>query len=206
MQSRLLETICIKDGVIQNISYHNQRLNSSRKLLFSNLESIDLLDFIKIPDEFKQGVIRCRVLYQNEIEEIQFLKYNYRKIETLKVVDAQIDYAFKWENRQEINQLVAANPTFDDILMVKDGFITDTSYANIVFKKDNEFFTPKKPLLNGTKRQHLIDEEILIEKNIKPSDLKKYSHFALINAFNDFDLSKFIPINNITYSKKSKKI
>lgn len=80
---------------------------------------------------------------------------------------------------------------------MKNGFITDTSYANIILKKDNEFFTPKIPMLKGTKRQHLIDEDILIEKNIKPSDLKKYSSFALINSLNDLDLTKFIPIKNI---------
>ena len=45
--------------------------------------------------------------------------------------------------------------------------------------------------------QQLIDEEILIEKNIRPADLSKYSHFALINAMNDLNLTHFLPIKNI---------
>jgi 4-amino-4-deoxychorismate lyase len=197
MTGRLLETIKIQDGIIQNIIYHNQRFNKTRRHFWPNSKAIDLYEFIKIPEQFKFGTVRCRVLFNEEIEEIQFFEYIFKPINTLKIVSTEINYDFKWENRTEINELVAQNPNFDDILMVKNGFITDTSYANIVLKKDNEFFTPKKPMLNGTKRQHLIDEDIIIEKNIKPSDLKKYSHFAIINTFNDLDLTKFIPIKNI---------
>lgn len=205
MKGRLLETICIKDGVIQNIYYHNLRFNASRQALFPETSSLNLLNFIQIPNEYKLGIVKCRILYRAEIEEVQYIKYKTKKIEKVKVVETNLEYDHKWEDRTALKALLASEPNFDEILMVKDGFITDCSYANIVFKKDNEFFTPKKPLLKGTKRQHLLDEEILIEKNIKPSDLKKYSHFSLINAFNDFDLTKFLPIKNITYTKKSKK-
>lgn len=197
MINRLLETIFIKDGVPQNIIYHNQRFNRTRKKFWPDNQPVDLAEFIKIPIEHKYGAVRCRILYREEIEDIQFFKYEKKEINRIKVVETKMDYEYKWEDRTAINDLVASQPHYDDILMVKDGFITDTSYANIVLKKDNEFYTPKIPLLNGTKRQHLIDEDILIPRNIKPSDLKKFSHFTLINAFNDLDLTKFLPIKNI---------
>jgi 4-amino-4-deoxychorismate lyase len=194
---RLLETIKIQDGAIQNIIYHNQRFNRTRRHFWPDSLSIDLYEFINIPNEFKIGTVRCRVLYEAHIDEIQFLPYQKKVINRLKLVATNINYDFKYLDRSEINNLVASNQNYDDILMVKNGLITDTSYANIVFKKENEFFTPKKPLLEGTKRQYLIDEDIIIQKNIKPSDINKYSHFTLINAFNEFDLSSFISVKNI---------
>jgi 4-amino-4-deoxychorismate lyase len=197
MIERLLETVYVKDGVPQNIIYHNQRFNRTKKRFWPDSQPIDLLEFIKVPVEHKYGAVKCRILYKEEIEEIQYLKYERKEINRIKVVEANFNYDFKWENRSAINELVESQPLYDDILMVKDGYITDTSYANIVLKKDNEFYTPKIPMLNGTKRQHLIDEDILIPRNIKPSDLKKFSHFTLINAFNDLDLTKFLPIKNI---------
>lgn len=197
MTARLLETIKIQDGVLQNIIYHNQRFNRSRREFWPNTTPIDLYEHITIPINYKLGTVKCRVLYRENIEEIQFVHYHKKAINRIKIANTDIDYSFKWEDRSAINELLAANPHYDDVLMVKNGFITDTSYANIILKKDNEFYTPKIPLLKGTKRQHLIDEDILIEKNIKPSDLKKYSAFALINSLNDLDLTKFIPIKNI---------
>jgi 4-amino-4-deoxychorismate lyase len=195
--NRLLETIKIQDGAIQNIIYHNQRFNKTRRYFWPDSVTLDLYEHITIPKEFKLGTVRCRVLYKAEIEEIQFFEYQKKTINNLKLVTTNLDYAFKYEDRSEINSLVALNANYDDILMVKNGLITDTSYANIVFKKENEYFTPKNPMLNGTKRQHLLDEDIIIQKSIKATDLGKYSHFAIINAFNDLDLSNFISIKNI---------
>ncbi len=197
MSERLLESILIQDGKIQNIAYHNLRLNKARKVFWPNSATLNLADFIEIPSQYAKGKVKCRVLYRADIELVEFVFYSPKKIERLKLVHSDMDYSFKRENRTVINELVAANPNYDDIVIVKNGLITDTSYANIILKKDNEFYTPKSPLLNGTKRQQLIDEEILIEKNIRPADLSKYSHFALINAMNDLNLTHFLPIKNI---------
>ncbi len=195
--NRLLETICIENGIPQNIIYHNQRFNKSRRAFWPDAQPIDLLPLLKVPQEIKFGTVKCRVLYNAEIEEIQYMSYIKKSINRLKIVTTDIDYTYKWEDRKAIDEMVEANPYYDDILMVKNGYLTDTSYANIVFKRDNEFFTPQIPLLKGTKRQHLIDEDIIIEKRIKPSDLSKYSHFAIINAFNDLELTNFVPVKNI---------
>ena len=81
--------------------------------------------------------------------------------------------------------------------MIKNGFITDSSYANIVLKADNVVFTPKNPLLNGTKRQKLIDQKEIIPIEIKVEDLVKFSSFAIINAFIDLEDTNFYPIENI---------
>ena len=72
-----------------------------------------------------------------------------------------------------------------------------TSYTNIVFKANNQLFTPKMPLLFGTKRQKLIDQNEIIPIDIQVTDLTRYSHFALINAFIDLHEYDFQPISKI---------
>jgi 4-amino-4-deoxychorismate lyase len=194
---RLLETIKIQDGIIQNIIYHNQRFNRSRRAFWPDSVPIDLYEHIKIPKEYQLGTIRCRVLYQAEIEVVQFLDYVKQTAQNLKLVETNIDYSYKWEDRAEINNLVADNSIYDDILMVKNGLITDTSYANIVFEKNGNFYTPKTPMLPGTKRQKLLDEKSIIELDISPSEITNFSGFALINAFNDLEKTTLFDIKNI---------
>ena len=55
----------------------------------------------------------------------------------------------------------------DDILIVKNGLLTDTSIANIALYDGNDWYTPLHPLLKGTKRAELLDKGVLKEKEIK---------------------------------------
>ncbi len=75
----------------------------------------------------------------------------------------------------------------DDILIVNKGLITDTSYSNVVFRKDNMYFTPNFPLLNGTKRQKLIENRIIEEAVINVETIKQYDRVWLINALLDIE-------------------
>ena len=83
----------------------------------------------------------------------------------------------------------------DDILIVKNGYITDTSIANIALYDGNSWITPKVPLLKGTTRQRYLDNAKILESDIKVQDLKKFSKIALLNAMIDFDI-----ITNISYT------
>jgi 4-amino-4-deoxychorismate lyase len=44
----------------------------------------------------------------------------------------------------------------DDIIIVRNGFVTDASYANLIFRKGDEWFTPATFLLAGTMRAFLL--------------------------------------------------
>jgi 4-amino-4-deoxychorismate lyase len=66
--------------------------------------------------------------------------------------------------------------------------VTDTSIANVAFYKDGLWFTPKKPLLEGTTRARLLNAGKIIEKDIGVKELKNYSKVALMNAMIDFDI------------------
>ena len=66
--------------------------------------------------------------------------------------------------------------------------VTDTSIANIALYNDGLWFTPKKPLLEGTTRARLLNAGKIIEKDIAVEDLNNYSRVALMNAMIDFDI------------------
>jgi 4-amino-4-deoxychorismate lyase len=196
---KLLETIKIVDGIPQNIIYHNQRFNRSRRHFFETTQAIDLYHFLKVPPSYATGTVRARIIYSQHIEDIQYAAYQKKEINNLKLINTNIEYDFKYLNRQVINELYAKRELADDVLLVKQGYITDSSYANLVFKNTKGLFTPKQPLLAGTKRQKLLDEKQIHPLVIGPEMLAEFSHFCLINAFLDLDETAFLPISNIIF-------
>ena len=173
--SRLIETIKLKDGLPENLVYHNLRLNKARKELFGISDSINLDSEINVPDAFHNGLNKCRVIYAESIEEIQYEHYSLRNVRTIKLVyDDLISYSYKFRNRDHINQLFSLRGQADDIIIIKEGWITDSSICNLVFEDNNGLYTPSTPLLGGTKREKLIDEKIIIEREIRKNDLQKY--------------------------------
>ncbi|SFV50045.1 Aminodeoxychorismate lyase [hydrothermal vent metagenome] len=185
----MLETISIVAGRAKNILYHNQRLNRSRRELYGIDEQIDLENFISPPDE---GSYRCRVVYGGDIDTIEYIPYTPRDIQKIAIVDSDIEYRYKYADRSGLNRLIATYKNYDDILIVKDGFVTDTTIANVAFLKDGRWYTPKTPLLDGTTRQRLIDNGFLSTQDINRSDISDYDGFAIMNAMIDF---KIININ-----------
>ncbi len=84
----------------------------------------------------------------------------------------------------------------DDILIVKQGLLTDTSIANIAFYNGTHWYTPAHPLLKGTKRAALLEEGILQEKDIRPENLSSFSTVRLFNAMIDWGELE-LPVRNI---------
>ena len=185
----LFETIKIEDGQILNIFWHNQRCNRARYRLFNVKKAINLERYIQPPPK---GVYRCRVVYNREIISIEYIPYKIKTIRSFKIIKSQLEYSYKYNNRDEINRLLYNKS--DDIIIEKDGFLTDTSIANIAFYTGEVWITPKKPLLEGTTRARLINSNFLITENIKSKELQKFSHFALMNAMIGFQIQKSINI------------
>jgi len=178
MASKLLETIKCLNGLVYHLNYHQDRVNYSRKALGFD-GKLELK--IKPP---KKGLFRCRVIYENSLEKIEYLPYTPRDITTFRLVNSNINYALKYENRTELNALL--DKSADEIIIVKDGLITDTSIANICFYDGEQWLTPKIPLLKGTTRQRLLDNKQIKEADISIEDIKNYKKLALMNAMIDF--------------------
>ncbi len=190
----LLETIKIEEGEIHNLSYHQARCTKSRQKLF---KCSDILDLSTIMDAPKTGLYRCRILYAETLHSIEYIPYAPKKIETLKIVPSNIEYSFKYANRDALNALLETNRDVDEVIIEKNGLLTDTTLSNIAFFDGTKWFTPEKPLLEGTMRAKLIDEGFLQTKEIRQNELSDYSQVALINAMLGFKILNIDAIQNI---------
>ena len=176
-----LETIKAFDGKLYNLSYHQKRLEAT----LPNAKIV-LQDIVTPP---QIGLFRCRVVYDNMNCEVTYHPYTKKNIKSLKLVfDDTIEYSKKYYDRSVINRLIKKKCYCDDILIVKNGLISDTSIANIAFKCKDEWLTPKEPLLRGTTRMRFLESHKILEADISVKDLENFSQVALMNAMIDFDI------------------
>lgn len=195
---QLVETIKCKNGKLENLRYHQARFNLARKELFGENFELNLIEEIKVSEKYQTGLFRCRVIYASDIEKIEFHPYEYRKVESLKLMeDCTIDYRYKFTDRKKLNELFEKRENCDDILIVKNGCITDSYVANIVFFDGKEWWTPDTPLLHGTRRAQLIEEGKIKVCRITPDDLPRFEKAGLINAMQGMDEMPVIRIGNI---------
>ena len=182
--NNLLETIRCVNGKVLYLEYHQDRLNKSRKKLgFKNKLNLEI-------DAPNKGLYRCRIVYNEFIEKIEFIPYVKKNILSFKLINSDIDYSLKYENRDKINKLLELKENADEIIIIKDGLVTDTSIANICFFDGTDWITPKAPLLKGTTRQRYLDNCKIKEADIRVEDIQKYSKIALLNAMIDFDITE----------------
>lgn len=197
--SSLVETIRFENGQLHNMNLHQERFDRSRVELYGEIEEIWLHSEIAIPDTVVDDTVyKVRVLYERSIIAVEWHAYQMKAIETLQLVEANdIDYHLKSVNRSTIDELVKFANGADSILIVKNGMITDSAYANILFRKDCEWVTPSSPLLRGVMREYLIREGKIKEVDICVNNLYTFNEFKLINAMIPFENFKAEPIQNI---------
>ncbi|MFT4032787.1 MAG: aminotransferase class IV [Siphonobacter sp.] len=197
---QLLETIRYEAGQLVNISYHNQRLNRSRQELFGQPDPWDLEELIvSIPDHVRPDQrYRCRVLYsEHGIDVVEFIPYSIRPVQSLKLVQADdLNYAYKYADRTELITL-AKGSSADEIILVKNGLLTDTTYTNLALFDGNEWYTPHKPLLAGTHRAALLATRRIIPERLSADDLKYFQKIRLFNAMMNWEESPTLPISAI---------
>ncbi len=195
---RLLETIKVKNRQLQNVDYHNERLNRTKKELLGSSEYIDLNNAVLIPNNILEDIYKCRIIFSTNIDSVTFERYAPRKINSLKLVESNdIDYRYKYADRTKLDELLKSKGDCDEILIVKNGLITDTSFSNIILFDGDNWITPSYPLLKGTKRQHLLDDGSITEATITPADLSRFKYAKLINAMLEIEDSEPINIENI---------
>jgi len=187
---QLFETIKVTNNKLQNIGYHNNRVNNTRRILFQSDQSWELAEIIQIPELDQHTIYRCRFCYSKEPETCEFTPYVKRDVRKLYLLDTgEIEYPFKYSDRSALEKLKNSvpDPEVSDILLVKNGFITDTSFSNIALFDGTAWYTPATPLLNGTKREFYLDHKIIFPRDIRPADLNQYHKIRLINAMLDLE-------------------
>ena len=197
---QLLETIKCAEGKLENLDYHQARFSLSRKIKFSAEDEISLKNQIQIPDFAKTGLLRCRVIYGKQIDRIEFVPHVYRSVTTLRVVECDdIDYQFKYSDRKKLEAVFEKRDECDDIIIVKNGWVTDSFAANLVFFDGEKWVTPDKPLLAGTQRARLLSEGQITSAGVTKYDLKNFQKAGLINAMNNLENMPVIEISKIVF-------
>jgi len=156
---KFIESIRIEKGEFQNLHYHQERVdNTSKAFSFTRKFNLNSISLSHIKDD---DIYKSRILYSEDEYSMDISKYIKRDISSLKLVcDNDIDYGFKYENRECLDQLFMKREGCSDILIIKNGLITDTSFSNIVLFDGLDYFTPKTYLLNGIMRQNLLERKI----------------------------------------------
>lgn len=181
---RFIESICCLEGEAQLIDLHQERVNRTFLEFFPQYTPIKLSDIVQnIP---AKGKYKCRVEYSFELHSIEFIFYQTPSIHSLQVVQSDsIEYEYKSTKREDLDRIFEQRGLADDIIIVKNGRVTDSYFANLVFFDGKKWWTPDRPLLQGIKRQSLINLGMLKTKKIFKKDLSTFQKVSLINAMLD---------------------
>ncbi|MFC6269661.1 aminotransferase class IV [Frigoriflavimonas asaccharolytica] len=201
---QFIESIKIQDQKIYLLDLHQKRMNET----FANFGkegSLDLEKIYKNLNHDDNGLYKLRIVYDLEKKfTSQLIPYAFPQIETFQLVENNtLDYSFKFEDRKVFDQMKNTAKA-EEIIIVKNNHITDSSYANLLFLKEKQWFAPTTFLLNGVQRQHLLQSKKIKETEITLQNLKEFSHFQIINAMNTMDNDFVYPLHKIRNLPESK--
>lgn len=195
--SQFIESIKVEDQEIYLLEFHQKRVDQTFAH-FGKEGTIDLAKVYKHLDHDEDGLFKLRLVYDLDKKiRTQMIPYAIPEIDDFQLVENNsYDYSFKFEDRKELEKMKMKSKA-EEIIIVKNNHITDTSYSNLLFLKGKDWFTPSTYLLNGVQRQNLLKHKKVKENEITLQNIKQFSHFQIINAMNDFDENFIYPLDRI---------
>ncbi|WP_323587306.1 aminotransferase class IV family protein [Aliarcobacter butzleri] len=177
---KYFETIKCEDFEVFNLDYHQKRVANTIGL------NINLQEYI---NPISEELLRCKLIYdENGVVDVLYFPYKKREIKSFKIIfDNEIEYSKKYLNRVKLDELYEKRDHCDEVIIINNEIVTDTTIANIAIFYENSWITSKNCLLGGTTRARLLEEKKLIEKDITLDMLKNTSKVALMNAMIGFD-------------------
>ncbi|HOZ52474.1 MAG TPA: aminotransferase class IV [Chitinophagaceae bacterium] len=181
----LFESIKVVDDQIFHFDEHYLRMQNSSKALWHHQIHFPHLEN-EICQRTQSGLQKCKIIYNENEYRIEVQPYHKRAIERIYLVENnRIEYPYKYTNRKQLLQLLDRYEFTDEIILVQNKNLTDTTYSNIALWNGVEWHTPKKPLFKGIKRKILLEQNLIKEKIISINDIDQYSKISLINAMLD---------------------
>lgn len=181
--SRFIESLCFT-GSYDLLDLHQKRVNRTFSDHFPDKQPFLLTDILPVP--VLKEKLKVRVIYDGSDFTVEHSPYQVIPIHSLKLIRADtIEYSYKYENRDFLTRLFASREGADDIIIIREGQVTDSYYANVAFWDGQGWITPTTYLLNGVKRQWLIQSGQLKESEIKVEDINTFKKICLINALLD---------------------
>lgn len=181
--SQFIESIRLYNGIAENLELHNERCNKSRLEVLSLNDSLDLGKVIKPPRSFSKGLVKCKIVFAENVQEVTYEIYSIRNIQSIKIIkNDTINYQYKSLDRSDLLSIYKKREEADEILILQNNLVTDAYYYNVAFLKNDIWYTPSKPLLKGVRRTQLLNQNKLVEMDIRMDDIKKFTDISLFNA------------------------
>lgn len=195
----LFETIAVENLQAPHLANHQLRMDSSYLALFHKHNPINLSDLfhhLNIPNE---GLFKWRISYNQYQHKSEIALYQPRVVNRISFyhLPADFDYSLKYTERLMFETIKAKYPLVDDVVLVKNGLLTDSLISNLVIemKNDSQLYTPSSPLLKGTHRKRLIESGKVVEREIRYDQLRDINSITFINAMCSFSSSPMLKIN-----------
>ena len=150
------------------------------------------------PKKQNTGCTSAEFYIQKRLKKLNSYLTNTEKLKALKWLKTmKLTTALNMLNEKHWTYLFEKRSDCDDILIVKNGWITDSFSANVVFYDGTKWWTSGTPLLCGTQRARLINEGKISVCNISRNDIPKFKLAGLINAMQDLENMPVIPVDRI---------
>ncbi len=181
-----IETIRLEDGQVRHADYHQHRLDETRRRYFPMAAPLRLTDHLPVTS--LTGRAKWRLVYGENIVTQSVTPYTLRPITSLRcVVEDGAMYPYKSTDREVLDRCFSHRDTADEVLIIRNGLLTDTSIANIALgSPEGPWYTPLHPLLAGTCRARLIEAGRISVMPLTADDLERFSHLAIFNAMIPF--------------------
>lgn len=185
---RFFESISIRDGIPQNLYYHQLRIDHTFKQFYPKIDSPHLEYLISKNVQARFPLVKCKFSYNETSHQFFCLAYNPKTYKKFHLIhDNQLSYNFKYIDRMCFDQYLRTIPSDHQLLIVKNEYLTDSSLSNLAFYDGYRWLTPQDPLLKGTMRASLIADWKIHEEAIQLKHLSLFKKFKLINAMNPLD-------------------
>lgn len=191
------EVIRVRNGEFRRPEPHAARMVATMEHFFGSGAGACLPT--RVPEEMRTGLVKCRVVYDDAVRQVEFAPYRLRRIATLAVVRADgLDYRYKYADRSALEELRRGSGC-DEVVFVQEGYLTDTSFSNIVLGDAAGLYTPDRPLLAGTRRAELLQSGRVTARPIRAEELGNYTSLWLINAMMGLEEGICLPTETVRF-------
>lgn len=206
---RFIESIRVIDGEAELLHQHLLRIEKTcHNFGLNNPLNTDTLQKILKQAPKDNQLYKLRISYglhtddfhekDSEKYSFSFIPYIFPRIRTLQTVHHdEIEYSFKYSNRDVINELFGLRNENDDILIIRNGMVTDTSFCNVAFFDGHGWYCPKTPLLHGTRMAELIHRDIIIPEIISTDTISEFEKIRLYNSMIPWTSALEFPVSQI---------
>jgi para-aminobenzoate synthetase/4-amino-4-deoxychorismate lyase len=190
----LFETLALLDGKLRNLDRHLDRIVDSAGYFGFDCDREALrAGLLAAAEDAACDRARVRlVLHRNGGFRVAFHPYPAGGVEPVRLalsalpVDAADPFLAHKTTRREVYRVRAAeHPEADDVVLVNgEGFVTETTIANLAIHLDGAWWTPPvgDGCLPGVERGRLLDEGVLRERSLSVAELMAADDLAVVSS------------------------